>query len=254
LSDGYVGNIQKSTRKITQLAYSELFHHEHFHHKVECLATRIESLTRKPYHKAYIDAFYKPCLGSDNLLEEALANAYAFHQVFKIIEPKHWPESMMRLYSTIEYQQLLSANHMPPGYRMFDKVFEPRSFSDGCTNLYDMILNSKQFKGYPVPNHPTIMNETVSDLLQPFDNCRKRTFLVVPNIINHNQRSSHKCPHCGFHKYAEIEWGMLTIQKARNQSRKELENIWDSGTIPKIRMGCMMTGQSFSCIGCGYMW
>jgi hypothetical protein len=59
-------------------AYFVLFHHEFFHHMVESLGIRVESFTERPVYISYADSVYKVAKGTPNLVEEALANAFAY--------------------------------------------------------------------------------------------------------------------------------------------------------------------------------
>ncbi len=62
-------------------AYFVLFHHELFHHIVESFGLRAEFITANPTYVSYSDSVYKRAKGTSDLIEEALANAFAFRAV-----------------------------------------------------------------------------------------------------------------------------------------------------------------------------
>ena len=90
-----------------QAARLFLYRHESFHHKTECFATRLETSHRKALFKAGFERYYQSTLGTDDCLEEALANAYAYDEVLKKITA--FPELEPALADYIKAS--------PPGYR-----------------------------------------------------------------------------------------------------------------------------------------
>lgn len=55
-----------------------LYHHEAYHHMVECFATRLELTHRRPLYKDGFERLFRRSLGSGDCAEEALATAQAF--------------------------------------------------------------------------------------------------------------------------------------------------------------------------------
>ncbi|MSQ24668.1 MAG: hypothetical protein EXR49_00060 [Dehalococcoidia bacterium] len=68
-------------RVLLRVATYSYFLHEHYHHKVESLAFRLEVVDRSGIYGRYQRRVYRPALGTDHLLEEALANADALHRL-----------------------------------------------------------------------------------------------------------------------------------------------------------------------------
>lgn len=58
------------------------FLHEQYHHKVESLGLRLHVINRKSSYLPYHTMVYNRNLGTDNLLEEALANADAYRRIW----------------------------------------------------------------------------------------------------------------------------------------------------------------------------
>lgn len=57
-----------------------LYHHEAFHHHVECFATRLELTHRKRLYTEGFHRLYTSVFGTDSCVEEALANAQAYRK------------------------------------------------------------------------------------------------------------------------------------------------------------------------------
>ena len=70
-------NFNLSNRRAFESARLFLYYHEAFHHKVECFATRLELTHRRPFYKTGFERYYQKTLGTDECLEEGLANASA---------------------------------------------------------------------------------------------------------------------------------------------------------------------------------
>jgi len=108
---------------LASMVLFEIFHHEFFHHLVECTAASIEILWSAPdrppipIYLQYRHRTWERALGahSHDPLEEALANAYAFNS-FSFISRVGggYLEGTSRI-----YQKALERNwkHEPPGYR-----------------------------------------------------------------------------------------------------------------------------------------
>ena len=100
------------------------FLHEHYHHKIECLGFRLHVVQRKsaflPYHKL----IYAGTKGTDDQLEEALANADCYHR----LNTKPYPFWITRhvVKATKNYLKC-HFPHDPPGYRKAkDYLTKPR--------------------------------------------------------------------------------------------------------------------------------
>ena len=84
-----------------------LYHHEAFHHQVECFATRLELTHRKPLYVADFDRLYKNGFGTDACIEEGLANAQAYRKT-KATLGHYALENALQHY----------ISNSPPGYRL----------------------------------------------------------------------------------------------------------------------------------------
>src|ERR1700737_3192122 len=70
--------LEEPITQAIKATYFVLFHHEFFHHMVESLGIRVESMTERPAYVSYADSVYKVAKGPPNLVEEALANSFAY--------------------------------------------------------------------------------------------------------------------------------------------------------------------------------
>lgn len=70
-------------RTAVRAARIYLYYHEAFHHRVECLATRWEIITRKPLYRTAFDVMYRKTFLTSLCLEETLAEATALAECRK---------------------------------------------------------------------------------------------------------------------------------------------------------------------------
>jgi predicted RNA binding protein YcfA (HicA-like mRNA interferase family) len=117
------------------------FLHEHFHHKVESLGFRLEVVTRRPVYVPYFRGVYSLALGTDHVLEEALANADAFARISSRPYRDWIPASVIE--ATRSY---LNARFPfdPPGYRMACKYLARNSFEAGRNLLQSQVCEVSQ--------------------------------------------------------------------------------------------------------------
>lgn len=103
-----------------QAARLFLYHHEAFHHKVECFATRLELTHRRPFYKTGFERYYQNTFGTVDCLEEGLGNASALKDSYN----KHKSKAIDA--ALAEY-----VDHNPPGYNQ-GNVFRPIFMSVRC--------------------------------------------------------------------------------------------------------------------------
>lgn len=104
------------------------FLHEHFHHKVECLGFRLHVVERQSAYIPYCIRIYRPTYGTDDNIEEALANADAFLRLGN--EPyRSWLGNTV-LSATKSYLRACYPLN-PPGYRQAVNYLSGLQFDDG---------------------------------------------------------------------------------------------------------------------------
>ncbi len=97
-----------------------LYFHEAFHHKTECFATRLELTHRKPLYKDAFESYFQSVLGTDECLEEGLANASALIETNKRMSKKVGRKNVIN-------EQIDNAlkNYIldsPPGYDQGERI------------------------------------------------------------------------------------------------------------------------------------
>lgn len=112
-------------RQLVRAGVSILFLHEHYHHKVESLGLRLHVATGKSCYLPYQTSVYRACIGSDDQLEEALANADAFARLSEDRYRKGMSRSLVK--AAREYLEWAFPSS-PPGYRMAIQYLYDPSF------------------------------------------------------------------------------------------------------------------------------
>jgi hypothetical protein len=150
--------------------------HEFYHHKVESFGTRLE-IAQRPGRRImnyleYKSSVYRPLLNAQDpmLLEESLANAYAYRQLgqapYRTILPK---EVFLGTREALER----SFTHQTGGYGKAGKFLSAVAFAKGEYRLQQQILEAQLN-----PQHPYQKWRNAPDMLRSL-------FLVkeVPTII-----------------------------------------------------------------------
>ena len=88
-----------------------LYHHEAYHHMVECFATRLELTHRRPLYKDGFERLYRRLLGTGDCAEEALATAQAFRSTVDTF--KAFPAKKV----VVAHVLRVWIDGMPPDYR-----------------------------------------------------------------------------------------------------------------------------------------
>ncbi len=99
--------------------------HEAFHHGVEVFATRLELAHREPLYRTGFTRFFTRVIGSDECVEEALANAAALQKIGERAFKKPNDPAKRRVALRILHEYVRSC---PPGYRLGSKLAGDKSF------------------------------------------------------------------------------------------------------------------------------
>jgi predicted RNA binding protein YcfA (HicA-like mRNA interferase family) len=127
---------------LVRLAFNYLYLHEQFHHKVESLAIRLAVADRRAIYSPYWFRVYAPSRGTDDLLEEALANADAFH---RFAEPRYATFGAPAWMSPVDgVRDFLRAHFRgaPAGYRMARNYLTGATFASGQDTLSAMVADA----------------------------------------------------------------------------------------------------------------
>jgi predicted RNA binding protein YcfA (HicA-like mRNA interferase family) len=125
-----------SGNKLARWQYGEaarifLFGHEQFHHKVESFATRLEATHRFPLYTEPFAYWFECNYGTDDCLEEALANAHGWRRV----------EKAFRRHSALPVLKEAFDGYIPlcgPGYRWGLEFVSEKDFEDGRNQLAEL--------------------------------------------------------------------------------------------------------------------
>lgn len=151
-------------------AFLLLYYHEHFHHRIECLGLRLHVALRHQCYPEYSRAVYRPALGTDDLLEEALASAHSYLALV----------SRRALYlrpSIRDAARVFLMNHLPrnpPGYRKAVDYLSRDAFRDG-----ENLLQGQVKEGVRLPVQPPWQWNVAPRLTQGFFDIRSNIWTVI---------------------------------------------------------------------------
>src|ERR1019366_2802118 len=123
-------------KALIRAGFAALFLHEQFHHKVESLGIRLHVVERSCRYIPYQKSVYKPTYGTDDNLEEALANADAF------LRANTNPYSFWMGKTVVGALQAYLKWRFPfdpPGYRMAPKYLTTKKFDPGMDSLHGQV-------------------------------------------------------------------------------------------------------------------
>lgn len=153
-------------------ALVSVYLHEHYHHRIECLALRLHVVTRIKLFIPYFENVYKPALGTDDLLEEALANASMYLRLQEDTYRKLLPPSVrnaMKRYFRATFPQ------DPPGYRKALDYLDQASFNAGENRLQGYMRETTLH-----PVQPSAEWDVAPQLTRSFLNIKSNIYTVVP--------------------------------------------------------------------------
>jgi predicted RNA binding protein YcfA (HicA-like mRNA interferase family) len=147
-----------------------LYHHEAYHHMVECFATRLELTHRRPLYKDGFEAVYRRLIGTGNCAEEALATAHAFVRTTDTF--KRFPTKR-----TIVIRVLRQwIDRMPPDYRAALHLLGPKRF-DQEQDAFAELNQREAVGGRPI--HASIW-ANFPQAFRGIGNIRSRVNYIVP--------------------------------------------------------------------------
>jgi predicted RNA binding protein YcfA (HicA-like mRNA interferase family) len=159
-------------------AFVLLFLHEHYHHRIECLGVRLHVVTRKGLYVPYVRGVYSPSKGTDDLLEEALANACMYLRIdeatYKDCLPQTVREAMKALLrSRFPYE--------PPGYRLAVNYLDQPRFDAGENRLQGWVRETSMS-----PVQPSWEWDVAPRMTQSFLHIQSNIYTVVPRGRKHH--------------------------------------------------------------------
>lgn len=161
-------------RDLYRAAVLVYFLHEHYHHKIECLGFRLHVVLRNSCYLPYDAAVYRATLGTDNNLEEALANADAYLRLSQNPYNKRLPDYIR--FATKDYLEWEFRNCSPPGYRMAVNYLTEADFNAG-----ENFLQAQVREGSVTPGQPVNEWDLCPRMAHPFFNVKSNIWTVVPS-------------------------------------------------------------------------
>ncbi len=107
------------TQQLSRVALSILYLHEAFHHKIESFATRLEVVKRQKVFLPYEQNVYQNLLGTDELMEEALACAEMYMRLKEKTYRRGISDSVYEATTAMLDAWIPT---LPPGYRMAETI------------------------------------------------------------------------------------------------------------------------------------
>jgi predicted RNA binding protein YcfA (HicA-like mRNA interferase family) len=112
-------------KTLLRAGFAALFLHEQYHHKTESLGLRLHVIQQSAKYVAYFRSVYVPAAGSDDQIEEGLANADSYHRLDDA-PYKDWlgksVKQLTKAYLTASFAV------SPPGYRLASGLLDVADF------------------------------------------------------------------------------------------------------------------------------
>jgi len=131
-----VSDTRGLAKALVRASLHAYFLHEQYHHKVECLGLRLHVVERKSAYLPYQAKVYRAAVGTDDLLEEALANADAFRRLKT--QPYAGWFSRPVLKATRRFLRWRFPLD-PPGYRQAAHYLRAARFATGENRLHGQV-------------------------------------------------------------------------------------------------------------------
>lgn len=136
-----VSNKNLFAKDLMLAAFSAIFLHEHFHHKVESLGLRLHVVLGLPVYEDYTKKVYGQVLMTDDCLEEALANADSYRRInAKPYSNFNYPHLMK---GVVKGYLIHKFNCDPPGYRCAIDYLTDNKFKKGLCLLQGQVKEGR---------------------------------------------------------------------------------------------------------------
>ncbi len=164
--------IQKLYRACYRASFAIYLLHEQYHHKTECLGVRLHVIEGKSVYLPYFNKVYLPLKGTDDHLEEALANAYIFQRI-KSTPYKAWLGKAV-LKATLEFLRVTLPFH-PPGYCQALRYEKKPAFDQG-----ENLLQTQIHEGVQKPVQTSSEWDLAPNLIESFFPWKTTLYMVIP--------------------------------------------------------------------------
>ncbi|RIK62647.1 MAG: hypothetical protein DCC65_17210 [Planctomycetota bacterium] len=163
--------LHRLAKALHRAAVYVYFLHEHYHHKVECLGLRLHVVTRASCYLPYHSSVYQKAIGSDDLLEEALANA----DMYRRLGEQPYARWISRpVLNALRRHLNWSFPFDPPGYRCAANYFRRTAFSRAENLLHGQVKEAAL-----APKQATTEWDIAPRLMQSFFSVKSDIWTVV---------------------------------------------------------------------------
>jgi predicted RNA binding protein YcfA (HicA-like mRNA interferase family) len=167
---------QMFAKAVIRAAFASFYLHEHFHHKVESMGLRLHVTRGASSYLPYKRNVYQKTYLSDDCLEEALANADAWHRLGTSPYKDNIGRTLVDI--TKEYLRHRYQHLEPPGYRKAVDYLTKRTLEDGFNRIQGQIK-----EGTLTPAQPTSDWKAAPQLLRSYFSLRSDIYTVVPRGV-----------------------------------------------------------------------
>jgi hypothetical protein len=123
----------ETARHLLRMAFTVLFLHQQFHHRVEMLALRMQVVEQKPRYVTYYRDAYARVAGTDDQLEEALANAFVHRTLARRAHCAGIPNDLRR--AVLDFVRS-GWDDAEPGYRVAGGLLVNEAWDKGLGELH----------------------------------------------------------------------------------------------------------------------
>ena len=146
--------------------------HEQYHHKTESLGVRLHIIENHSSYLPYFSKVYLGLKGTDDHLEEALANAYIFRRIDKSPYADWFGPAVLQ--ATLDYLRISIPLH-PPGYRRALDYETQAKFNHGENRLQCQI-----HEGSATPSQSPGEWDLAPNLIESFFPWKTTLYTVLP--------------------------------------------------------------------------
>jgi predicted RNA binding protein YcfA (HicA-like mRNA interferase family) len=160
-------------KAVIRAAFASFYLHEHFHHKVESMGLRLHVTRGASSYVPYNRNVYQKTYLTDDCLEEALANADAWHRLGTSPYKDNIGRTLVDI--TKDYLRYRFRHMEPPGYRKAADYLTKPSLEGGFNRLQGQIK-----EGTLTPAQPASDWKAAPQLLRSYFSLRSDIYTVVP--------------------------------------------------------------------------
>jgi predicted RNA binding protein YcfA (HicA-like mRNA interferase family) len=175
LHGGWSGSPYELARRLLRAATYAFFLHEHYHHKIESLGLRLHVATGNSCYLPYFENVYRPMIGKDDQLEEALANADCY---LRLSEPKYKRSITLLVVEALRSELRFSFPTQPPGYREAIRYLSERDFDMG-----EDLLQGRVKEASLTPIQPSSDWIVAPQMTRSLMSVRQNIWWVVPSGV-----------------------------------------------------------------------